>query len=64
MCLQDEVLVLQRERMSSERSEVRMCLQDGAKRSSGCFTNEERAERVLNVFAGRSEAVIKCREEK
>ena len=51
MCLQDGVLVLQRKRMSSEQSEVRMCLQDGAKR-------------VLNVFAGRSEAVIKCREEK
>ena len=31
-----------------------MCLQDGAKRSSACFTDEERAERVLNVFAGRS----------
>ena len=31
-----------------------MCLQDGAKRSSACFTDEERAERVLNVLAGRS----------
>ena len=41
-----------------------MCLQDEAKRSSACFTDEERAERVLNVFAGRSEAVVKCREEK
>ena len=40
MCLLDGVLVLQRKRMSSERSEVRM------------------------QFAGRSEAVIKCREEK
>ena len=40
MCLQDEVLVLQRKRMSSEQSEVRM------------------------QFAGRSEAGIKCREEK
>ena len=29
-------------------------MQDGAKRSSACFTDEERAERVLNVFAGRS----------
>ena len=54
MCLQDEVLVLQGKRMSRERSEVRMCLQDGAKRSSACFTDEERAERVLNVLAGRS----------
>jgi len=41
-----------------------MCLQDEAKRSSACFTDEERAERVLNVFAGRSEAFVKCREEK
>ena len=40
MCLQDEVLVLQRKRMKNERSEMRM------------------------QFAGRSEAVIKCREEK
>ena len=31
-----------------------MCLQDEVKRSSACFTDEERAERVLNVFAGRS----------
>ena len=59
MCLQDEVLVLQEKRMSSEGSEVRMCLQDEAKRSSACFTDEERAERVLNVLAGRSEAVVR-----
>ena len=31
-----------------------MCLQDGVKRSSACFTHEERAKRVLNVLAGRS----------
>ena len=66
MCLQDEVLVLQGKRMSSEQSEVRMqfagrsearcecSLQDEAKRKSACFTHEERAERVLNVLAGRS----------
>ena len=29
------------------------------KRSSACFTDEERAERVLNVFAGRSPCFTK-----
>ena len=36
-----------------------MCLQDEAKRKSACFTDEERAERVLNVFAGRSPCFTK-----
>ena len=34
-------------------------MQDGVKRSSACFTDEERAERVLNVFAGRSPCFTK-----
>jgi len=50
MCLQDEVLVLQGKRKSSERSEVRMCLQDGAKRSSACFTNEKRMKNERSEF--------------